>query len=163
MSCISCSKRAGVRQKDLLRVYLSVIRPVVEKACPVWHTNLSGYLSDSIEMAQKRALGIIYPGVSYSEAMEKSNMQTLFDRRELCRNYFTGLKCQDHKLHHLLPPSRNVPCPLRDAAPLVLPKIKTQRYFNSLVPWGIRNDTNAQSFFNLIYLSVVFVFIDWNV
>ncbi len=33
-------KRAGVSQKDLLRVYLSVIRPVVEYACPVWHTNL---------------------------------------------------------------------------------------------------------------------------
>ena len=69
-------KRAGVSQKDLLRVYLSVIRPVVEYACPVWHTNLPGYLSDSIEVVQKRALRTIYPGVSYSEAMEKSNMQT---------------------------------------------------------------------------------------
>ncbi len=137
-------KRAGVSQRDLLRVYLSVIRPVVEYACPVWHTNLPGYLSDSIEVVQQGALRTIYPGVSYSEAMEKSSMQTLFDRREeLCKKYFTGLKRQDHKLHHLLPPSRSVPYPLRDAAPLVLPKVKTQRYFKSLVPWGIRDDTNA--------------------
>ena len=28
-------KRAGIRQCDLLRVYLSVIRPVLEYACPV--------------------------------------------------------------------------------------------------------------------------------
>ncbi len=71
-------------------------------------------------------------------------MQTLFDRREeMCKKCFTGLKRQDHKLHHLLHPSRNLPYPLGDAAPLVLPKIKSQRYFNSLVSWGISNDTNA--------------------
>ncbi len=29
-------KRAGVSQSDLLRVYLSVIDPVVEYACPVF-------------------------------------------------------------------------------------------------------------------------------
>ncbi len=30
-------KRADIRQCDLLRVYVSVIRPVLEYACPVWH------------------------------------------------------------------------------------------------------------------------------
>ena len=38
-------KRAGIRQCDLLRVYVSVIRPVLEYACPVWHTSLPMYLS----------------------------------------------------------------------------------------------------------------------
>ena len=33
-------KRAGINQNDLIRIYVSVIRPVVEYACPVWHTNL---------------------------------------------------------------------------------------------------------------------------
>ena len=33
-------KRAGIIQCDLLRVYVSVIRPVLEYACPVWHTSL---------------------------------------------------------------------------------------------------------------------------
>ena len=32
-------KRAGISQCDL-RVYVSVIRPVLEYACPVWHTSL---------------------------------------------------------------------------------------------------------------------------
>ena len=92
-------------------------------------------------MGEKYNIFIFRNSFGYAWA---SNMPTLFDRREeLCKKYFTGLKRQDHKLHHLLPPSRNVPYPLRDAAPLVLPKIKTQRYFNSLVPCGIRNDTNA--------------------
>ena len=33
-------KRAGVNQADLVTVYISVVRPVVEYACPTWHTNL---------------------------------------------------------------------------------------------------------------------------
>ena len=33
-------KRAGINQNDLIRIYVSVIRSVVEYACPVWHTNL---------------------------------------------------------------------------------------------------------------------------
>ena len=32
-------KRAGSTQKDLVSVYVSVVRPVLEYACPVWHTN----------------------------------------------------------------------------------------------------------------------------
>ena len=42
-------KRAGIRQCDLLRVYVCVIRPVLEYACPVWHTSRPIYLSDNIE------------------------------------------------------------------------------------------------------------------
>ena len=30
-------KRAGITQKDLVSVYVSVVRPVLEYACPVWH------------------------------------------------------------------------------------------------------------------------------
>ena len=41
-------KRAGISQTDLVTVYVSVVRPVLEYACPVWHTNLPKYLSDSI-------------------------------------------------------------------------------------------------------------------
>ncbi|KAK2179598.1 hypothetical protein NP493_480g01007 [Ridgeia piscesae] len=46
-------KRAGITRKDLVSVYVSVVRPVLEYACPVWHTNLPQYLSDNIEVIQK--------------------------------------------------------------------------------------------------------------
>ena len=58
-------KRAGFNQHDLIRIYVSVIRPVVEYACPVWHTNLLKYLSDNIEIIQKRCLNTIFPGYQY--------------------------------------------------------------------------------------------------
>ena len=51
-------KRAGINQNDLIIIYLSVIRPVVEYACPVGHTNLPIYLSDNIEIIQKRCTKI---------------------------------------------------------------------------------------------------------
>ena len=46
-------KRAGITQKDLVSVYVSLVRPVLEYACPVRHTNLPQYLSDNIEVIQK--------------------------------------------------------------------------------------------------------------
>ena len=54
--------RAGITQKDLVSVYVSLVRPVLEYACPVWHTNLPQYLSDNIEVIQQRALICIFPG-----------------------------------------------------------------------------------------------------
>ena len=61
-------KRAGVKQEDLVRIYVSVIRPVVEYACPVWHSSLSQYLSDHVETVQKRPLKTIYPGYTDNTA-----------------------------------------------------------------------------------------------
>ena len=53
-------KRAEITQKDLVSVHVSVVRPVLEYACPVWHTVLPPYLSDNIEVIQKRALKCIF-------------------------------------------------------------------------------------------------------
>ena len=41
-------KRSGISQADVLKIYVSVIRPVMEYACPVWHTCLPKYLSDDL-------------------------------------------------------------------------------------------------------------------
>ena len=54
-------------QLDLVTVYISDLRPVLEYACPVWHTNLPKYLSDSIELIENRALKSIFPGNSYND------------------------------------------------------------------------------------------------
>ena len=56
-------KRAGVSQTDLITIHVCVVRPVLEYACPMWHTNLPIYLSENIEMVQKRAIRAIFPGM----------------------------------------------------------------------------------------------------
>ena len=69
-------KRAGITQKYLVSVYVSVVRPVLENACPAWDTNLPQYLSDNIEVIHKRALQYIFPGLGYAEILRRVNRKT---------------------------------------------------------------------------------------
>ena len=122
------------------RVYVSVIRPVLEYACPVWHTSLPMYLSDHIETIQKRCLRTIFPGYSYDEARSISNLPTLFERRtKLCQSYFRKMQNADHKLHKLLPKQRSIPYGLRTYNTLPVPLARTDRFRRSLIPWGLAN------------------------
>ena len=133
-------KRAGISQSDLVTVYLSVVRPVQEYACPVWHTNLQQYPSDNIETIQKRALRCIFRGASYAEILSNVGLQTLKDRRDcICKKYFNSMKSETHKLHHLLPDERHVNYEMRQSKFYPLPKTRTNRYRNSFIPWGLRN------------------------
>jgi len=133
-------KRSGINQHDLLRIYISVIRPVVEYACPVWHTNLPKYLSDNIELIQKRALRTIYPGYHYEMCLDKSNITTLAARRDtLCIDYFNKMKHSSHKLNKLLPDNRDVPYNLRTLNILPVPRARTNRFKNSFIPWCLNN------------------------
>ena len=76
-------KRAGIGQHDLVIIYDSVIRPVLEYACPVWHTNPNKHLTDSIETVQTRALKFIYPGNEYADILCLTNLPCLNRYRNL--------------------------------------------------------------------------------
>ena len=92
-------KRAGIIQLDLMTVYISVVRQVLEYhyACPVWHTNLPKYLSDSIELIQNRALKSIFPGKSYNDILNDTGLRTLKERRDvLCMTYFAEIQGSAH-------------------------------------------------------------------
>jgi len=54
-------KRAGVSQADLVYYYQAVIRPVLENACPVWHS-IAGQQSEYLDSMQRRACQIILNG-----------------------------------------------------------------------------------------------------
>ena len=75
-------KRAGIRQNDLVKMYVSIIRPVLEYACPVWSTSLPTYLSDAIEMIQKRVLRSIHPGLHYDDMLVLVGLQSLKNGRD---------------------------------------------------------------------------------
>ena len=59
-------KRANADTRMLSIAFTTIIRPVLEYACQVWHFNIPGYLSDDIERVQRRALRIILPELSYN-------------------------------------------------------------------------------------------------
>ena len=133
-------KRAGIRQTDLVTVYVSVVRPVLEYACPVWHTHLPKYLSDNIEMIQKRALKSIFPNKGYEDILYDIGMCTLHERRNaICEQYFKNMQGGSHKLHHLLPEERCIHYDMRHENKYPLTKNRTNRYGKSLIPWGLNN------------------------
>jgi hypothetical protein len=101
-------KRSGVDLDDVLHFYYSVVRPVLEYACPAWHTGLTRDKSDRLEAVQKRSLSIIFNmsvSKNYEEFCSSNGIETLAERRDnLCRRFF--LKCvanENSCLHYLLP------------------------------------------------------------
>ena len=59
-------RQADVPTTDLLHFYTTVVRPVLEYACPVWHSGLTVAQSNLLESVQKRAIRIVYPDADHS-------------------------------------------------------------------------------------------------
>ena len=103
---LSQLKRSHLQTKEPIQFYITCIRPITEYACPVFHDSLTKYLSHDLEMIQKRAMRIIFPWVSYNDALSAAGLQSLRDRRqELTDKLFHDIVTNnDHKFHSLLPP-----------------------------------------------------------
>ena len=74
-------RKCGVACQDLVQVYCSLVRSVIEYAAPVW-ADLPVYLSKALELIQKRAFNIIFPGLPYNVALNRSGLLPLSQRRE---------------------------------------------------------------------------------
>ena len=61
-------KRVGLGTNDLVLVYCSIFRSIVEYTSPVWAA-IPLYLEESIESVQRKALKIIFGRVDYAEAL----------------------------------------------------------------------------------------------
>ena len=129
--CIRNLSKAGVPACDIVYIYCSVVRCVLEYACAVWHSGLSNKLSKDIEHAQKRCLKIIYqyPTLSYSEALKKSGLvclDTLLE--EITQVYFQGseMSYSYTALHVTTPKVSTSQMTLRPTYPYSAPKCKKQ-------------------------------------
>ena len=58
-------KRVGLGTNDLVLVYCSIVRSIVEYASPVWAA-IPLYLDELIESVQRKALKIIFGRIDYS-------------------------------------------------------------------------------------------------
>ena len=107
----------------------------MEHSCKVWHYFLPQYLSDEIERIQRQALCIIYSELKYSEAMDRANVVTLFQRRNsICARFFDRIYSDtSHKLHCLILPRHETPFDLRKNSCLEIPKFETDRFLNSFI------------------------------
>jgi hypothetical protein len=139
-------KRSGVEMEDVLHFYYSVVRPVLEYACPAWHTGLTRDQSDRLEAVQKRSLSIIFNMSvfeNYLEFCSSNGIETLANRRDnLCKRFF--LKCvanENSCLHYLLPASKEnvIANKLRNRPKYNILPVHTARYMNSFITYGLAN------------------------
>jgi hypothetical protein len=74
----------------------------MEYASPVFHDSLTQYLSDDLESIQRRAMKIIFPGITYDEALSITNVQRLKTRRQKLSNKLFQERL--YRLYGILPP-----------------------------------------------------------
>ena len=78
--------------------------------------------------------------MSYIDILNHIGITTLKERRDfICRRYYINMQKESHKLHYLLPEERNVQYNLRPGNRYPLLVTWTNRYRNSLIPWGLYN------------------------
>ena len=95
-------RRAGVPTTGMLKAYLSVIRPILEYAVPVWQS-ICEMQSEKLESIQKRALRVIFPTAETYDALNLAGLETLASRTHLCEKYMNKMRCTNHPLNMLLP------------------------------------------------------------
>ena len=129
-------RKSGIPSEDIVRVYSSVVRPVLEYSCQVWHGGLTDMQSNLLESIQQRALKIAYPSLDYEQALSTANMVSLGDRRnQLCERLFVESQNPDHRLNCLLPAPRDIKYSQRTSVKFPLPKCCTKRYKDSFIPF----------------------------
>ena len=119
-----------------MKVYTSLVRPLLEYSAQLWHAGLATTQSDLLESIQERALSIAYP----DQALEYTSLPSLKSRRdELCKRLFQDCKKPDHKLHPLLPETRSMIHGLHSAYPYKLPLVKTDRFKDCFMNYCLFN------------------------
>lgn len=125
--CIAQLVKSGVKNSDVVSIYCSIIRSILEYCCPVWHPGITLQESSDIERVQKRCLKIIFPDVSYNTALVLTGLERLSTRRErIVREAFNEIKNPNHVLNHLLV-SRDNSKNIRSNYQYVIPKTRTLR------------------------------------
>lgn len=132
-------KRAGLSTDDLRCFYTTVVRPVLEYACVVWHHGLTRAQCDQLEALQKRAIRIIYGPIvvsmPYNSALYFSNLDALgYRRASIGKSFFKEIIQPTSCLHHLLPPRRDplLFAKLRHPKEYEVPRLRTARYCSSI-------------------------------
>ncbi len=102
-------KNACPYREDLVDTYTSLVRPIVEYACPLWHLCASGLVS----LKDRRV--------------------------KICSDLFNEMCKPDHKLNHLISKPCERSKSLRNALPIDPPKFRTNRYRDTFIPYALMN------------------------
>ena len=138
--CIRILVHIGIPADDIILIYCSIVRSVLEYACPVWHPGLTQKQSKDIERIQKRCLSMIFPNLKYTESLQCSGLERLDTRRDkLTNDLFCQIKEPSHILHEIIPQRNStVSSQLRNSYPFQIPLCKPSRYGRDFIPYCIK-------------------------
>ena len=74
--CLASLREAGLNCNDLVLVYCSLVRSIMEYAASVWAALIS-CLEDLLESIQRKALRVIFGKRKYADAMAMASLDTL--------------------------------------------------------------------------------------
>ena len=130
-------KAFGVKDKDLLDIYIVQIRSGLEYCVPAWNSSLTEEDKNEIERVKKTALKIIY-GETYTDyetSLDLSQLESLEERRKgLCKTF--ALKCTLNKNHRKLF-KKNNNINLHHPTKYEVPFCRNERYKKSPIPYLI--------------------------
>ena len=122
-------KKSGMNTSDLLFVFTTVLRPILDFAAPTYHPLLSVGQSNDIEKLQKKALRVVYgPEIKYEEALAVANITSLQERREtLTMNFAVSTEKNPRYQDGWFPKKPNQAYPIRKPRPYMETKPSTER------------------------------------
>ena len=93
----------------------------------------------TLNVYKKRCLILVYPSVSYNEALSASGLELLAARREnITKNLFNEIKDENHVLHELLPKRVTTSSMhMRNSYPYHVSITKVTRYGRAFIPYCI--------------------------
>ena len=100
-------KRANIPLKDLVLLYITCIRSVIDYGIPVIYYSLPKYLRSELERLKKRAMRIICPNTNYEDALITCGLELLSVHHEyICTKLFQTVAAEEsHVLRTFLPPT----------------------------------------------------------
>ena len=94
-------KKCKVPSADIVHIYCALLRSILEYASAAF-ADLPKYLPCYLENVQKRALSIIWPGISCETTLDKAALSTLSDRRAVSCIKFIGKVRPGNPLYPLI-------------------------------------------------------------
>ena len=143
MLYILCKHAAPI--EDMLTIFQTYIRPILEYACAVWHPALTKQQSYQLERIQKRTAKIILGNryVNYESALHDLKLHSLADRRNELVLKFGQQVLNSERHRHMLPTQRSVDYNLRHRNRFSQPRCKTERFQKSTIPFIINQLNNS--------------------
>ena len=123
--------------KDMVQIYITYIRSILEQSCVIWHSSLTEEDSMKLERVQKNACRNILKEKyeSYENSLRILCIDSLFQRREKLLLAF-GRKClRLEQTKELFPLNENIDTlKLRTRGKYRITETNTERFKNSTVP-----------------------------